>query len=226
MLCAVRPNHPICLLHVRNAARPFNKSSLRPTLQKRTGKVSMTTSIARLLVLLTCVNHMVGCSWWYLGTVFIPHGFDGTRSDAWHRHSAIPSTGFVEASNATVTVSDRPHDHEAFNSSTRAGYLPHQAPELDYELRLPFPSGSSDKQPIENVEVQLYLTDQETGEAPSSTGYVPGTIDADTKIPTIYIGGEWVPISGPVPNVDEPAAFDSWVMYYKGLGVEQLWPDR
>jgi hypothetical protein len=38
-------------------------------LQGQTAKVSMATSILRLLLLLTCVSHMVGCAWWYVGAL-------------------------------------------------------------------------------------------------------------------------------------------------------------
>lgn len=182
----------------------------------------MTTSIARLLVLLPCINHVLGCAWWYLGTVFIPEGFDGTRPDGWHRHSAIPSTNFLKDSFInTVNL----QGYTTVNSSGGTDVFARwkHAP-TDNASDIENTAGDMLRSHIEDVEIDVFMAGSGTTSETASS-YI-GDLDLENKIPTIYISGEWVPLSGPVPSVDKPAAFDSWVMYYQGLGVAALWPDR
>eukprot|EP00892_Ulva_mutabilis_P000969 jgi/Ulvmu1/10873/UM007_0049.1 len=191
----------------------------------------MRTGVARLLVLMTCMNHLVGCAWWYLGTVNIPVSFDGCRSETWHTHSAIPTSMFikaVQAPDAAVNVSEHVDGRQSIvNASTKAHKLLYGTPDQEPPPGVGINSEIINQQTLKHVELSSVLvTDLEAGEETADVQYAVGDVDLDSKIPTVYIGGAWVPVLGPVPNVDEPAAFDPWVMYYKGLGVEEVWPNK
>lgn len=185
----------------------MSSDTVRSCMQRRTRKLSIAASIFRLLVFLACMNHLVACAWWYLGVVFIPADFDGSRSEDWIQHAAMPTLNLIE------NVSADP-SHTASARLCNPAWTSESLRTLHNSTLEPF---------VAPMDVTTSL--QEEAEVPAAA-FTVGKIDSDGKIPSAEINGAWVPLTGPVPSMDEPAAFNSWVFYYQGLGVDILWPDR
>lgn len=189
----------------------------------RTARQSLRASILRLLFLLACTNHLAGCAWWYLGTVFIPDGFDGERSSDWARHASIPTIDFVDATqemDPAYLTSGRFAEPMWPNQSYPEGEVAAIPELLEQHIQSQLYSGEllyNQADPGISIPVTDALIET------ASYTLVMEDLDMEDKIPSIKLNGTWVPLAGAVPSVDEPAAFNSWVMYYQGLGVDALW---
>jgi hypothetical protein len=120
----------------------------------------MANSIVRLLILLTCISHVVGCIWWYIGTVHLDL-------------DALPT--YEESLEATDSAAQA---NDTYHAPGRR---------------------------------RLML------EVKEGAVTIPSAVDENGNIYQLV-----QPVYQPYGRAVE----DSWVFYYQGLGVQDLWSDR
>lgn len=189
----------------------------------------MAASILRLLMLLACMNHLVGCAWWYVGTVNIPPDFDGMVGSEWIQHAAIPTISLIDNLDAHVASGTTPAERCSsswLNAPPQAPRVREEHAKLNYSLGMDALTEIDYLAQKYSMSTDVLTAISGNGTALTANQVAVGAIDAESKIPSAYINGAWVPLTESVPSVDTPEAFDSWVMYHRGLGVPEIWRDR